>query len=120
MLRSQDLGRLYSCVCGSLSLLLDLANGQSAGSQGFAVEHLKAALSTSPDQAATVLGSALAIAIHLPLNQDEQTRTSVDETYKSSVLPVIKYWERSVLHAKTSSNIPIQVGSTSARSHISC
>lgn len=60
-----DIERLYVSICGVIKQLDTLIRSSAEGSQDFAIEHLKSAFRSSPDQAAEILGSALRVAIHL-------------------------------------------------------
>lgn len=121
LLEIQDIRRLYGCIYSNLDLLLDLTNDASAAAQGFAVEHLRAALTAAPDHAAQTLGSALAITTFILLSQANDRGKSGKEVSLSLSLPVIiKFWRHSSCAAKDSSHIALQVRNTGAQSCISC
>ena len=110
----KDLRLLYDSICSTLNLLLDLAGGSLATSQGFAVEHLKAALVAPPDHASHILGSAFTITNSVLLEQADDSKSSANRSLTSSVLIMISYWEHSSNAAKSSSDFAIQVCKTSA------
>lgn len=110
-IRFQDICSIFISIFSALGLLLDLANGPSAASQGFAVEHLKAALKISPDVATDFLSSAFTILnAALLIESDEPGRSIPDEVLTSLVSSIIGYWEQSFLPAK-GPDIYIEVGS---------
>lgn len=110
-LRIQDFGGIFISIISTLDLVLDLANGPSAASQGFAVEHLKAALKISPDDATDFLSSAFTIVNALLLDEgDEPGRNTLDEVLISLVSSIINYWEQSWFPAQNSDTY-IQVSS---------
>lgn len=110
-LRIQDIYGIFISILNPLGLLFDLANGPSAASQGFAVEHLKAALKTSPDDATNFLSSAFTIANAIFLDEgDEPGRNTLDEVLISVISSIIHYWEQSWVSTKHSDTY-IQVGS---------
>lgn len=110
-LQIQDICGIFISILNTLALLFDLANGPSAASQGFAAEHLKAALKTSPDDATNFLGSAFTIANAIFLSEGEQRRrNNLDEVLIPLVSSIIHYWAQSSFPAKKSDTY-IQVGS---------
>ncbi len=110
-LRIQDLCGIFISIISTLDLVLDLANGPSAASQGFAVEHLKAALKISPDDATDFLSSSFTIVNALLLDGgDEPGRNTLDEVLISLVSSIINYWEQSWFPAQNSDTY-IQVSS---------
>lgn len=118
-LRTQDICGIFVSILSTLILLLDLANGPSAASQGFAVEHLKAALKTSPDDATDLLSSAFTIVNAILLAEsDDPGRNILDEVLISLISSTINYWEQSCFPAESSDYI--QVGSVVLVASLGC
>ena len=105
---------LYDTICSTLNLLLHLAGDSLATSQGFAIEHLKAALVAPPDHASQILSSAFTIMNSVLPEQADDPKSSTSSSLLSSVLITISYCEHSLNAAKSSSNFAIQVCKTSA------
>ncbi len=109
---------LYPAISGTVrqleSLTMDLEQ-----IQGFAVEHMKSSLRSSPEDAAHILGSSFYLMnriIQAPQRQWHQNKTSTKELqtpfadtgYRVCILPIIDLWNRRSLtgqHSSTSSNV---------------
>ena len=109
---------LYLAIWGTLRQLQSLTLDPQQ-TQGFAVEHMKSSLRSSPQDAAHVLGSALYLTnrmIHTPPNYWRQKRIFtnqlqkllLDTGYSSCIYPAINLWNRRSLtgqHSSTSSDV---------------
>lgn len=67
-----DLGFLFASICSTIVKLQAIINGPTRF-RDFAIEHLKSAIRSSPEQAADILGSSMVLA---SLIFDEQSQTS--------------------------------------------
>lgn len=56
-----DLGYLFASICSTIVKLQAMINGPTR-LRGFAIEHLKSAIRSSPEQAADILGSSMVLA----------------------------------------------------------
>lgn len=109
---------LYSAIFGTIRLLESLTRDPEQ-IQGFAVEHLKSSLRSSPEDAALILGSSFYLTNHiLQRNQrhwqqkrkltSELQKLLADTGYRSCTLSVIDLWNRRYLagqHSPISSNV---------------
>ena len=109
---------LYPAISGTVrqleSLTMDLER-----KQGFAVEHMKSSLRSSPEDAAHILGSSFYLMnriLQAPQGQWHQNKIFTKELqipfahtcYRVCILPVIDLWNRRSLtgqHSSTSSNV---------------
>ena len=109
---------LYPAISGTVRQLESLIT-DPIQIQGFAVEHMKSSLRSSPEDAAHILGSSFYLMnriIQAPQGQWHQKRISTkelqmpfaDTCYRACILPVIDLWNRRSLtgqHSSTSSNV---------------
>lgn len=108
---------LYMAICGTIRQLESLTRDPEQ-TQGFAVEHMKSSLRSTPEDAAHTLGSCFYLTnriIRTPHRHWHQKRIFTrelqkllaDTGYRSCILPVIDLWNRRSLtgqHSPTSSN----------------
>lgn len=109
---------LYLAICGTVRQLESLTMDPEQ-TQGFAVEHMKSSLRSSPEGAAHILGSSLYLTnriIQTPQRYWHQKRVFTRELqklyeesgYRSCIIPVIDVWNHRSLtgqHSPTSSNV---------------
>ena len=109
---------LYLAIFGALRQLQSLAMDYEK-TQGFAVEHMKSSLRSSPEEAAHIMGSAFYLTnrlIQTPQRHWHQKRVftkklqelSADSGYDSCIFPTISLWNRRSLvgqHSSSSSNV---------------
>ena len=109
---------LYLAICGTVRQL-ELLTIDFEQTQGFAVEHMKSSLRSSPEDAAHILGSSFYLTnliIQTPQRHWNQKRVFTREAhrlladtgYRSCTLPVIDLWNRRSLigqHLSSSSNV---------------
>lgn len=109
---------LYLAICGTVKQLESLTMDPEQV-QGFAVEHMKSSLRTSPENAAHILGSSFYLTnriIQTPQRHWHQKRIFIkglqkllaDTGYRSCILPVIDLWNRRSIigqPSSTSSNV---------------
>lgn len=109
---------LYLAICGTVRQLESLTVDPEQ-SQGYAVEHLKSSLRSSPEDAAHILGSSFyltnriiqtpqAHCRHKRVYTREIQMTLADTGYRSCILPMVDLWDRRSLvgqHSSTSSNV---------------
>ena len=104
------LGEVYLAVLGTLDQLEALISDPEQA-QGFAVEHMKSSLRSSPEDAAHVLGSSFYLAnriILAPQNQNglptnKPQKQLADTGYRSCIFPAIDLWKQRSLIAQNSS-----------------
>ena len=115
---------IYLAICGALRQLQSLTMDPEQ-TQGFAVEHMKMSLRSSPEEAAHIMGSSFYLTnrlIQTPQRHWHQKRVftkelqklSADSGYGSCVFPTIGLWNRRSLvrqHSSLSSNVrdPLEV-----------
>ena len=109
---------LYLAICGTIRQLDSLTIDHEQ-TQGFAVEHMKSSLRSSPEDAAHILGSSLYLTnrfIQTPQKYWYQKRIFTralqklygESGYRSCIIPVIDVWNQRSLtgqHSSTSSNV---------------
>lgn len=66
-----NLGLLFASICSTIVKLQAIINGHTS-LRDFAIEHLKSAIRSSPEQAADILGSSMVLA-SLILDEENQT-----------------------------------------------
>ncbi|KAL8966531.1 MAG: hypothetical protein Q9183_003333, partial [Haloplaca sp. 2 TL-2023] len=81
--------RVFNTLCGILRQLQTLCQNQS---YGYAREHLKMAMETHRDQAASLLGESIAI-IHRILPNLASPNISQGDTFAKNVMPWIRLWK---------------------------
>ena len=98
----KDIARLYTSICCNLIQLQNIAGDKS---RGYAVEHIRAALRSTAEEAAAILGSSLPIVDYLTRNEKSTSTTNTSSTDASTVdtpstkyddawiLPIIQYWQ---------------------------
>lgn len=98
----KDIARLYTSICCNLIQLRDIAGDRS---RGYEVEHLLAALRSTPEEAAAILGSSLPIVDYLIRNEEGTPTTEMSSTSTSGkeismtkyddawILPVVQHWQ---------------------------
>ena len=104
------LGEVYLAILGTLDQLGALIRDPEQA-QGFAVEHMKSSLRSSPEDAAHVLGSSFYLAnriILAPQNQkglptNNLQKQLADTGYRSCIFPAIDLWKQRSLTAQNSS-----------------
>lgn len=104
------LGEVYLAILGTLDQLEALIRDPEHA-QGFAVEHMKSSLRSSPEDAAHVLGSSFYLAnriILAPQNQkglptNNLQKQLADTGYRSCIFPAIDLWKQRSLTAQNSS-----------------
>ena len=99
-LAQEGIRRLHLCICCSLGLLLELSEESQTDLYGYAVEHLRAALRTSIELAARILGSSLTLASITEYSSDQAL--GANEEYSRFNLPVAKYWRLHMLYVQDS------------------
>ena len=97
-LTQNEIRRVHICVCSSLGLLLELSEESQTDLHGYAVEHLRAALRTSNEFAARILGFSLTLASTAEHTSDQAP--GANEEYNQFILPVIKYWRHHMLYVQ--------------------
>ena len=109
---------LYLAMCGALRQLQSLAMDPEQ-TQGFAVEHMKFSLRSSPEEAAHIMGSSFYLTnrlIQTPQRHRHQKRILTkelqkplaDSGYGSCIVPTIGLWNRRSLvgqHSSPLSNV---------------
>lgn len=109
---------LYLAICGTVRQLESLTIDPER-TQGYAVEHMKSSLRSSPEDAAHILGSSFYLAnrvIQTPQRHCRHKRVFTrelqsllaDTGYRSCILPMIDLWDRRSLvgqHSSASSNV---------------
>ena len=109
---------LYLAICGTLRQL-QLLTTDPDQTRGYAIEHMKNSLRSSPEDAAHMLGSSFYLTnrmIQTPQRHwhqkriftKELQRQLADTGYKRCVIPAIDLWNRRYLtgqHSSTSSNV---------------
>ena len=97
----KDVARLYTSICCNLIQLQDIASDKS---RGYAVEHIRAALKSTAEEAAAILGSSLPILDYLTRNEESTSTTNTSSTDASTmdtpskkyddawILPIVQYW----------------------------
>lgn len=75
-----DLGYLFASICSTIVKLQAMING-STRLRDFAIEHLKSAIRSSPEQAADILGSSMVLA---SLIFDEENQSSRNQAVSAS------------------------------------
>ena len=104
---------LYLAICGALRQLQSLAMDPEQ-TQGFAVEHLKSSLRSSPEEVAQIMGSSFYLTnrlIQTPQRHWHQKRVFTkelqkllaDSGYGSCISPIIGLWNRRSLVGQYSS-----------------
>ena len=113
----------YLAICGALRQLQSLATDPEQ-TQGFAVEHLKSSLRTSPEDAAQIMGSSFYLTnrlIQTPQRHWHRKRVFTKELqkllagsgYSSCISPTIGLWNRRSLvgqHSSPTSNVRNPLG----------
>lgn len=86
------LHRVYLCICGALRQVQAHAVSTAGDAEGFAVEHIKAAMKTSVDQGAKILGNALEVLKRILVFTSEEAPSP--ETYDSDFVlnPITSIW----------------------------
>lgn len=69
----EDLGFLFASICSTIEKLQAIIKGPT-GPRDFAVEHLKSAMRSSPEQAADILGSSMVLASLIFDDEHQPTR----------------------------------------------
>ena len=97
----KDVARLYTSICCNLIQLQDITSDKS---RGYAVEHIRAALRSTSEETAVILGSSLAIVDYLIRNEENVSTTNTSSTDASTmdtpmtkyddawILPFVQYW----------------------------
>ena len=102
----KDVARLYTSICCNLIQLQDIAGDKS---RGYAVEHILAALRSTPEDAAAILGSSLPIVDFILRNEEDTPTTDTSgadtSTIDTSMMdtsttkyddawisPIVQYW----------------------------
>lgn len=117
---------LCLAICGTIKQLESLTMDPEQ-SQGFAVEHMKSSLRTSPENAAHILGSSFYLTnriIQTPQRYWHQKRlftkelhkSLTDTGYRSCILPMIDLWnQRSIIGQPSSISSNVRNPKTSCR-----
>ena len=114
---------LYLAICGALRQLQSLAMDPEQ-TKGFAVEHMKSSLRSSPEDAAQIMGSSFYLTnrlIQTPQRYWHQKRVFTkelqkllaDSGYGSCIFPIIGLWNRRFLvgqHSSPTSNVRNPIG----------
>lgn len=69
-----DLGFLFASICSTIEKLQTIIKGPT-GPRDFAIEHLKSAMRSSPEQAADILGSSMVLANLIFDDEHQSTRS---------------------------------------------
>lgn len=69
-----DLGFLFASICSTIEKLQAIIKGPT-GPRDFAIEHLKSAMRSSPEQAADILGSSMVLANLIFDDEHQPTRS---------------------------------------------
>ena len=104
---------LFLAICGALRQLQSLAMDPEQ-TQGFAVEHMKISLRSSPEEAADIMGSSFYLTNRLiqtsqrhwhqkPIFIKELQKLLADSGYGSCIFPTIGLWNRRSLVGQRSS-----------------
>ena len=70
----EDLGFLFASICSTIEKLQAITRGP-IGPRDFAIEHLKSAMRSSPEQAADILGSSMVLASLIFDDKHQPTRS---------------------------------------------
>lgn len=77
-----DLGFLFTSICSTIVKLQAMINGPTR-LRDFAIEHLKSAIRSSPEQAADILGSSMVLA-SLIFDQENQSSRNLADSASSA------------------------------------
>lgn len=72
-----DLGYLFASICSTIVQLQAMINGPTR-LRDFAIEHLKSAIKSSPEQAADILGSSMVLASLIFDKENQSSRNLAD------------------------------------------
>ena len=87
-----DYKKLYICICSVSQQILSRTACSSEGVEGFAAEHMKAAVKCSPDRAAKILGSSLINVRHILESLEPNDRFGAN-LHASTILSMIALWD---------------------------
>ena len=105
-----DVERLFICMCSALQQAEEKAEDVDDSEAIFAAEHMKAALKTSPENAARILGSSFGILEFLVRKSNPKDFVKMSEIMRESLLsPLVTLWD---FRASTSDD---DFGNTSSR-----
>ncbi|MCJ1474392.1 hypothetical protein MMC13_003050 [Lambiella insularis] len=89
---AKHLRRLYLSICGAVSQVEEHTVSASGGADEFAAEHMKAAMKTSVEQSAKILGNALQVLKYILMIPGDDTRTWETCDYDYVLKPLINIW----------------------------
>lgn len=99
----KDIRYLYTAISSNLIQLQDITKDES---QGYAVEHLKAALRSPPEDAAAILACAAAIAGFLLRYRCDHFKMDSNGAW---VLPMVRHWQSQLTSIGGDLNVPVHV-----------
>ena len=99
-----DVNALFIAVCSVLGQTLNFTKSQLAGSEDYAVEHLKHALKCTSQNAADILGNAFYVTNNLlqvskraarieSVNLDCSSKAIEDTAYRCCLAPLVELWD---------------------------